>query len=312
MTRILVTGASGFIGRALVAGLAERGHAVRAASRTPEAVPRLGHEAENRVERVALPDLSGKAVWAPLLAGVDAVIHTAAIAHTRGIEPSAYEAINHQAVARLAEAARGKVERLVFLSSIRAQSGAAAAGILTEADPARPADAYGRAKLAAEEALARIGVPFVILRPVLVAGPRPSGNLAAMLALAARGLPLRLGGFSARRSLVALADVTEAVVHVLVDAPHLGATYILAHPESIAIGAMFGALREGLGRRLGGVPVPARLLRIVLAAAGRRGTEEKLFGDLVASPARLMATGWTPRVSPREALLEIGRQRASG
>jgi nucleoside-diphosphate-sugar epimerase len=306
LRRILVTGASGFIGRALVADLARRGFQVRAASRSPEAVPPVGEEAKSRVERVPSPDLSGKAEWGPLLEGIDAVIHAAAIAHTGGMEETAYEAVNHQAVAALAQAARGKVGRFVFLSSIRAQSGTASAGMLTEKDPPRPNDAYGRAKLAAEEALARLDIPSVILRPVLVVGPHPSGNLATMLRLAARGLPLRFDGFAARRSLVALADVASGVAHVLGDPAHLGATYILSHPEPIAVGAMFAALREGLGLEPRGIVVPPSLLRAILGAAGKSDMKEKLFGDLTASPAKLMATGWTPLVSPRAALAEIG------
>jgi nucleoside-diphosphate-sugar epimerase len=307
LTRILVTGASGFIGRALVAGLAQDGHLVRAASRdparNPASGPSPGEDAEGRVERVVSPDLSGKADWAPLLEGVDAIVHAAAIAHTESTDVAAYEAVNHKAVAALAEAARGKVGRL---SSIRAQSASAAAGSLTEADPPRPSDPYGRAKLAAEAALAQSGTPFVIFRPVLVAGPRPSGNLASLLRLAAKGLPLRLDALSARRSLIARADVVAAVAHVLAAPAHLGETYILAHPEPITIGAMFASLREGLGGRPGGLPVPASLLRLGLALTGKGDMREKLFGDLVASPAKLMATGWTPRISPRAALAEIG------
>ena len=307
MTRILVTGASGFIGRALVAALAREGLSVRAASRSPAGMPSAGEEAEGRIERVASPDLAmPESDWAPLLEGISAVIHTAAIAHTRGMADSDYEVVNHQAVLALARAAKGKVERFVFLSSIRAQSGTASAGTLTEQDQPRPNDAYGRAKLAAEQGLARLDMPAVILRPVLVAGPRPAGNLGTMLRLAARGLPLRFDAFVARRSLVALADVVSAVRHVLAGASHLGATYILAHPEPISVGAMFAALREGLGQQPKGVVIPSRLLRAALAVAGKSDASEKLFGDLVASPAKLMATGWTPLVPPRSALIDIG------
>ncbi|MFI5014772.1 MAG: NAD-dependent epimerase/dehydratase family protein [Hyphomicrobiales bacterium] len=298
MKRILVTGASGFIGHALVAHLAEHGYRVRAASRRPP--PRAG-----RVENVASPDLAGEADWVPFLAGVDAIVHAAALAHTGDADEAAYDAVNHRAVVALARAAQGRVERLVFLSSIRAQSGPAAAAMLTEADDPRPTDAYGRAKLAAEEALARLGATAVILRPVLVAGSQPRGNLAAMLRFAK--LPLRFDGLTARRSLLARADLCAAVEHVLGDPRHIGETYIVAHPEPIGIGAMFAALREGLGRKRGLLSVPGPLLRAALGLPGLRDAKDRLFGDLVASPAKLMATGWPPQISAHAALVEIGR-----
>jgi nucleoside-diphosphate-sugar epimerase len=299
LKRVLITGASGFVGRALVAHLAKRGYAVRAASRRPVA-------ASDGVEHVSSPDLARECDWGPLLGGVDAIVHAAAIAHTNGVDEAAHEAVNHRAVAALAAVSRGRAERLVFLSSIRAQSGAAAARILTEDQDPRPTDAYGRAKLAAEEALARMRMPHVILRPVLVVGSPPSGNLATMLRLARLKLPLPFGAFAARRSLVARADLCAAIEHVLVDRAHLGRTYIVAHPEPIGIGSMFAALREGLGREPGLFAFPSPLLRVAMAVPGMSGVRDKLLGDLIASSAKLMATSWAPNLTPRTALAEIG------
>lgn len=298
MKRILVTGASGFIGRALVPYLARCGHAVRAASRKPQ-------PAGEGVEPVRSPDLAGSVDWAPLLEGVDAVVHTAAIAHTTGIGEATQDAVNHRAVAALAEAAKGRVERLIFLSSIRAQSGGSAAGILTEGQKPRPADAYGRAKLAAEKALARIGIPFVVLRPVLVAGSTPSGNLAHLLRLARLPMPLPMAGLNAKRSLVDREDLCAAIAHVLVERTHLGETYIVAYPEPIEIAAMIAALRHGLGRDRGLFAIPSFLTHGALALPFVREAREKLLGDLVASPDKLMKTGWAPKLSPRLALARI-------
>ncbi|MBV9517752.1 MAG: NAD-dependent epimerase/dehydratase family protein [Hyphomicrobiales bacterium] len=299
MRRVLVTGASGFIGRALVGYLAERGYAVRAASRKPLV-------ARDDVQPVTAPDLAGSPNWKPLLEGVDVVVHAAAIAHAEAADEAELALVNHRAVAGLAEAARGTVERLIFLSSIRAQSGSCAAGTLTEADEPRPSDAYGRAKLAAEQALAGSHVPFVTVRPVLVAGAQPSGNLAALLRLAGLKLPLPMGAFTARRSLVDREDLCAAIAHVLVDPAHLGETYIAAHPEPIDIAAMLAALREGLNRGPGLFAVPAPLTRSALSLPGMGEMRAKLLGDLVASPAKLMKTGWEPRWAPRIALARIG------
>ena len=301
MKRILVTGASGFVGQALVEHLAASGYAVRAASRKA-LPPRTG------VESVPAPDLAGNPDWAPLLDGVDAVIHAAAIAHTSGINEALYDAVNHRAVLSLAQAAQGRIERLVFLSSVRAQCGATAPGVLTEADAPAPRDAYGRSKLAAELGLRRMQARAVILRPVLVVGPDAGGNLATMLRLARLNLPFRLDGLTAKRSLVARDDLCRAVVHALGDTVAIGDTYLVAHPAAVGVGEMFAGLREGMGHKPGLVDIPSPLLRGLATLPGLGSRREQLFGDLVVSPAKLIATGFAPRTPPLAAMAEMAAQ----
>jgi UDP-glucose 4-epimerase len=167
VTRILVTGASGFVGRALVTELAGAGHSVRAAMRQPADIfPRS-------VEVIAVSDLTRPVEWRPLLRDIDTVVHLAGIAHAGPeIAEQAYDRVNRLATAELAGAAKIMgIRHLVFMSSIRAQSGPAADSILRETDAPRPTDFYGRSKLAAEDAVRSAGVPFTILRPVLIYGP---------------------------------------------------------------------------------------------------------------------------------------------
>ena len=149
MTRILVTGASGFVGRALVTELAGLGYSVRAAMRQPADVfPR-------NVEVVAVSDLTRPVEWRALLKGIETVVHLAGIAHAGPeIAEDLYDRVNRLATAELAKAAQASgVRHLVFISSIRAQSGPSSADILRETDAPQPTDAYGRSKLAAEEAV---------------------------------------------------------------------------------------------------------------------------------------------------------------
>ncbi len=176
---IALTGATGFIGRHLLRELPRRGYRVRVLLRRPSEVP---PEASSAV----IGDIASPQNMANALRGVDAIIHSAGLAHAMsGLPEDDYRAINTEATVSLARAAeRSGIRRFVFLSSIRAQSGPMAAGILTEDDAPNPTDAYGRSKLAAEEGLASAGIDWVALRPVLVYGPGVKGNMAALLSLA--------------------------------------------------------------------------------------------------------------------------------
>ena len=180
MTRILVTGASGFIGRAVVADLAEAGHSVRAAMRQPADI------FARSVEVVAVSDLTRPVEWRALLKGMQTVVHLAGIAHAGpGIAEEAYDRINRLATAELAGAA--KVRRhcasRVHVVDPGPERAIVRRGSARD-DAPRPTDAYGRSKIAAEDAIRAAGVPFTILRPVLIYGPGVKGNLARLIELA--------------------------------------------------------------------------------------------------------------------------------
>ncbi len=209
--RVLVTGASGFVGRAVVTAFADAGRAVSAGVRRP---PQPAFPAA--VEVVRHPDLSQSFDWTPLLEGVDQVVHLAGIAHTGGVAPALYDRVNRLATAELAAAAaRAGVAHFVFVSSVRAQTGPSADHALTERDEPAPTDAYGRSKLAAEAAVCAAGVPFTILRPALFYGPGVKGNFALLLRAARSRWPLPFRDFVNRRSLLSIDNFVSALTFVL-------------------------------------------------------------------------------------------------
>jgi nucleoside-diphosphate-sugar epimerase len=307
MTRVLVTGATGFCGRPLVAALADAGYAVRAAVRGTPAPPFVG-----AVEVVQV-DLAASIDWAPLLAGVDAVVHLAGIAHARArIPDERYDAINHRATAALAQAARAAgVQHLVFVSSVRAQSGSAADRVLTERDAPAPTDAYGRSKLAAETAVAASGVPFTILRPVLIYGPGLKGNLAALARLAALPLPLPLARLTNRRSLLGVDNLVGAILFALRTPATRGDTYLVADPQPVAFAEIVAAFRAARGRPRALFGFPPRLIEMAARLAGGVDLWERLGGELVVDPGKLIAAGWAPARDTRAALIAVARARRS-
>jgi nucleoside-diphosphate-sugar epimerase len=299
---IALTGATGFIGRRLLAELPRRGFRVRVLLRRPT-------EIALDCGSAIIGDLARPQNMAAALADVDAVIHSAGIAHAMsGVPADDYRILNTEATIALARAAeRARVKRFVFLSSIRAQVGPSAEGVVTEAMAPRPTDDYGRSKLAAEQGLAELGLDWVALRPALVYGPGVKGNLAALAKLARAPYPLPLGGLTARRSLAAVDNLVDAVATVLAAPGPLKRALIVADAEPLSVPEMIAALRAGLGRRPGLIPVPRRALEIALRAAGRPEWIERLAGALVADASALRALGWSPRIASRDGLAALAR-----
>jgi nucleoside-diphosphate-sugar epimerase len=289
VSRVLVTGASGFIGRALVPALVTAGYEVRAGGRSlPSFAP--------PVEAAIHGDLDADVDWPPLLDGVASVVHLAGIAHTGpGVPEALYDRVNHQATAALADAARkAGVKRMVFVSTIRAQTGPRTDRVLTEEDASEPIDAYGHSKLAAETALARSSVDFTILRPVLVYGPGIKGNLRTLARLAALPVPLPFGALNNRRSLLSVGNLATAIMFVLRHPESSRQTYVVADLQPVSPAQIVKALRAGMGRPPELVSMPPGLIRLGLAILGRSRIWDQLGGQLVVNPEKLVLAGWRP------------------
>lgn len=299
--RILVTGASGFIGRHLVAALARAGYQVRAAARQPVVFD--GPD----VEGLVMGDMSRPIAAEYLVRGCDAVIHAAGMAHARpGIPDAVYTAINVDATRQIAKAARAaRVKHVVLMSSVRAQAGATASGILTEDTAPTPTDAYGRSKLAAEsaalDALAGSSTRATVLRPVLVYGPGVKGNMAELMRLAERAVPLPFASLTARRSLVGIDNLVGAILHLL-SAPDPDGVFLVADDGAVTLADIVAALRRGRGRAPMLLPIPQVAVRAGLRLAKRHALADRLTGSLVVDAARLRATGWRPQLTTTQGL----------
>jgi len=301
--RVLVTGATGFIGKKLVAALAKQGFAVRAAARDPNAII-----AASEVERVVMPELAAPSDWSALLDRVSHAVHLAGIAHAPGVLPDdVYTRINAEAVGELAAQAKGKVERFIFMSSVRAQAGLAADHALTEKDVPQPTDTYGRSKLQAERLVEKSGVPYTVLRPAVVYGKGVKGNIASLATIAKTPMPLPFGALDNKRSLLALDNLVTAVTHVLETEAAKNETFLVADEAPITVADLVGAMREGLGKPPHLVKVPSGAVKRILKSFGREADWERVSGEFVVDVSKLLATGWQPHVETRAGIVRMMR-----
>ena len=302
--KVLVTGASGFVGAAIAAGLASQGHAVRAAARGPLPRSLLG-----KVEPAVLPDLAGPSDFGPLCADMEVVVHAAGLAHQpSGIGEAMMTAVNAAGAGRLAAAARDRgVNRFLVLSSIRAVAGASMAAPLAEDVDAAPTDAYGRSKRAGEEQVSAAFPGAVILRPPVVLGAGAKGNMARLARAARLPVPLPLAGLEGRRSVISDANLAAAVAFLLDHPAAEGRAFHLADGAPLTVAGMVTAMRTALGRSPGifSFPFATKLLKALAPGMARQLAE-----DLIVDDGALRALGWKPLEPSEEGLTRMVRAAA--
>lgn len=301
--RVLITGASGFIGRVVVERLLEAGYSVRAATRDSRAFP-------GSIDIAAISVPIDTVDWKPILAGIDFVVHVAGLVHIadKNRSPVTFDSINRQTTKNLARAANeAGVARFVFVSSVRAQVGSSANRPVRETDIPRPTNDYGRSKLAAEEEIRASGVPYTILRPVAVYGPHSKGNIKTLAKLARTPLPLPVPAFRGRRSLLGIDNFMSAILFVLANPAAANETYLVADAAPFTVSEIFTMLRKARGRRPGLIHIPASFLRFALRAANRLNYWPRLGEDLVVDTAKLQALGWRPAIDTSKGIAAMTR-----
>lgn len=310
MTRILVTGATGFIGTALCRDLKARGFQVSGAVRA--AAP----EHPDLFDPIAVGEIGPDTDWSQALGGIDAIVHLAERAHDmdeagrrQGSEiHNLFRWVNVQATKNLAEAAAAHgIERFIYMSSIKVHgelSAAAATGPrpFTEQDPPAPQDSHGTSKWEAERALGDIAAGSamepVILRPPLVYGPGVKGNFLRLLRICDGPWPLPLALIDNRRSMIYVGNLTDAVIVCLSHDDAANKTFLVRDGEDISTAELARRLRRGLGRAQRLVPVPPNMLRLAGFVCRQGAVTGRLTGSLVADDSRIRTElGWSPPVS---------------
>lgn len=296
---ILVTGAAGFVGQALVTALQTQHRDVCRVLRRPTP--------GNHSKDIIIGDINPDTGWQVALRGIHCVVHLAARTHVleeRNTDAlAAYRQINVEATRNLAQqAATAGVRRFVFLSSIKVNGEATHTRSFTRDDTPQPLDAYGISKREAEDALRRIGadtgMEIVTLRPPLVYGPGVKGNFLSLLRAVARGTPLPLASINNRRSLVYVGNLVDAII-TCIDAPAAaGKTYLISDGEDVSTPALIRKLAAALGESPRLLPCPPTLIRFSATLLGKHAAAMRLTGSLVVDSLHLhQELGWKPRYS---------------
>jgi nucleoside-diphosphate-sugar epimerase len=297
--RVAITGADGFIGRALLPMLAREGYEVRGLVRA------LSSETVARREFVAIGDLAQwpEAAMRASLREMDAVVHLAGIAHRARTAPELLRAINVTATARLARAAAAQgIPHFVFASSVKVNGEATLAGRpFTESDPPNPRDEYGASKWAAERALSEVaesaGMRATLLRLPLTYGPQPKANVAALARAVRRGVPLPLAGIGNRRSILGVGNLASALAAVLRSDgdPQRAETFFVADALSVSTPMLVEAMARAMRVEPRLFRLPKGVLRLAGAWSGRSETVERLLDTLeVDTGAFRSRFAWSP------------------
>ncbi len=319
--KVLITGASGFVGRATCAWLVAQGREVAGAVRQLPARPLAG------VDYRIVSNLDACTDWRAALAGVEGIIHCAARVHvmreTADDPLAAFRSANVAGTERLArQAAAAGVKRIVFISSIKVNGEETAPplsgplpqgrGRFREDDTPAPQDPYGQTKWEAEAMLAQVaqetGLEVVIVRPPLVYGPGVKGNLARLLGWVERGVPLPLAGIRNARSLIGIDNFTSALQTCLVHPAAAGRTYLVSDGEDVSTPELVRRLGRHLGKPARLFALPAPLLEGLAGLVGRRADVQRLTGSLTVDDSLIRRElGWIPPRTLDEGLAQMTR-----
>ena len=306
---ILVTGATGFVGRALVQRLVS----VDKSQSVVVAVRRPGSPWPERVLQRPGGALSANSNWLGALEGISAVVHCAARVHVMRdtvSDPLAeFRRVNVQGTLNLArQAAAAGVQRFLFVSSIKVNGELTRPGqLFTAEDTPAPLDAYGISKMEAERGLLEValntGMEVVIIRPPLVYGHGAKGNFAAMLRLLHGGVPMPLGAINNRRSLVALDNLVDLIATCVTHEAAAGHTFLVSDGEDVSTTDLLRRMGQAMGRPARLIPVPAAWLEYAARLVGKQEVAKRICGSLQVDIEKTrQVLGWSPPLTLDEGL----------
>jgi nucleoside-diphosphate-sugar epimerase len=304
-TRVLVTGATGFVGGVLCDALSRSGFVVRAALRSDRDVP------ASIAEKAIVGDIDSRTDWRTALAGVRYVIHSAARVHVMHDSPEnaeLYLETNARGTAQLATAAASAgVERLLYLSTIKVNGEETTGRSYTAVDTPKPLDAYGLSKWQAEQALHEVAAAgklhCAIVRPPLVYGPGVRANFLRLLRWVDKQVPLPLGAVRNQRSLVSVWNLCDLLVRLLQAPLPASSTWLVSDGEDLSTTELIQRMARAMNKRARLPAVPVTLLSLAGSMLGKGAEVRRLCGSLTVDiAATRRELDWSPVLSMDEGL----------
>jgi nucleoside-diphosphate-sugar epimerase len=311
--QILLTGANGFVGKALLESFCRDGHQVVAAARQPVA-------SVEGARYLPIRDIDDPQAWRRAAHGIDIVVHTAArvpIMRGSGDDLALYRQVNVAGTLTVArEAVAAGVKRFVFISSIKVNGEGTPPGrpFLADDTP-RPTDAYGVSKLEAEQALTKLasatGMEVVIVRPPLIYGPGAKGNFSALAKLVEAGIPLPLGAVKNKRSFVGIDNLVSLITRCIEHPAAANRVFLATDGEDLSTAELLRRLAVARGRPCRLISVPTGLLHVGATLVGKKALAQRLLGSLQADITKTRELlDWEPPYTVEQGLCRFIKARS--
>jgi nucleoside-diphosphate-sugar epimerase len=309
---VLITGATGFVGRFLCTRLLAQGWIVRGTL--------LAHENPTSLvkgmESVLIEPLGPDTPWSQAVSGIDTIIHLAARVHImddHSTDPLAeFRKVNSEGTKQLAsEAAKAGVKSLVFISTIKV-NGEESSSPYTEGSKVQPSDPYGISKWDAEQGLrqleAETGLQVVVVRPALVYGPGVKANFLNMMKAVSQGLPLPLASITNKRSLIYVGNLVDALATCAAHPAAAGQTFLVSDGEDVSTPELIKRTACALGVSARLLPFPLLLMRLAGKLTGKSAVVNRLTGSLTVDSSKIRRVlGWQPPFTMAEGLRETAK-----
>ena len=312
MNSVLITGAGGFIGRALCTRILAENWQVRGTVRSESGVNRL----PDGTEAISIRSIDSDTNWDDALRDIDTVVHLAARVHvvddTCSDPLAEYRKVNVEGTKCLAvAAANAGVKRFIFISSIKV-NGEGRASAYSEEDEEAPEDPYGVSKWEAEQELRKIsdttGIEVVILRPPLVYGPGVKANFLQLFKIVERGIPLPLSSVKNRRSFIYLGNLIDVIITCINNPRVKGRTFLVNDREDVSTPELIRKIASTLGKPSRLFFIPPSLMRMAGKFIGKSAAIDRLFGSLTLDSTKIRKEiGWNPPYTMEYGLKETAK-----